>query len=186
MLFRFFGGHFKFKFVASLAYLLITEPFAFCRCRRCRIEIHGDVVTFCRDKLFSLDGCTDFLAVCVCVCGLHFTAHLFICHFFAAGKLLLLLPMFTWGLFPLLMFVSSLFFLSFLFPPLLLIYRDQWAVIDWQIRGRLLLLLLQGHLPSDIAYWLERVYLKMLFCVSVRIAENSAMQILFISAKKTQ
>lgn len=132
--------------LSPLAYLLVTEPFACCRhrhrhrhCRRRRwINIHVDVVTFRRDKLFSLDGCTD------CVVCISLPIYLFATFLPLEGCLL-----------------EGLFFF-FLPLPLSLAFNISRPVSSDRLANSRKT---AAVAVAVIAYWLERVYLKNdIFC----------------------
>lgn len=140
-----FGGHFKFKFVASRLFARYwavcmlppspspspLPPSSLNQHSRRRRDISPWQVVF--------TGWLHWL------CGLHFTAHLFICHFLTARRLL------TWGPF--------LFFLPLPLSPVFNISRPVSS--DRLANSRKT----AAVAVAVIAYWLERVYLKNdIFC----------------------
>lgn len=135
-----FGGHFKFKFVASRLFARYwavcmlppspspspLPPSSLNQHSRRRRDISPWQVVF--------TGWLHWL------CGLHFTAHLFICHFLTARRLL------TWGPF--------LFFLPL---PLSLAFNISRPVSSDRLANSRKT---AAVAVAVIAYWLERVYLK--------------------------
>lgn len=141
--FAVFCGHFKFKFVASRLFVCywavcILPPLP---------SLHGHSTS--TSWHFAVTSCFHWMAA-LDDCGLHFTAHLFICHFLAV---------FT---------CASLEGLS-LFP---LAFNISRAVSSDRLAN------LSMPLASLFAYSLERVYLKMRFFVDcwiiIRILQASA------------